>query len=59
MIGLTIYLIGTIVAFIICLRLIHKEQYKSDLQYDMLAPACLLSWIFVGLALWKLRDKIF
>jgi len=59
MIGLTIYLIGAIVAFIICLRLIYKEQYKSNLQYDMLAPSCLLSWIFVVMALWRLRDKIF
>ena len=59
MIETTIYLIGMIIAFIICLRLIYKEQNKTNLQYDMIAPACLLSWIFVGLALWRLRDKIF
>ena len=59
MAGLTIYLIGAIVAFIICLRLIYKEQHKYEIQYDMIAPCCIMSWIFVGLALWKLRDKIF
>ena len=59
MIGTTIYLIGMIVAFIICLRLIYKEQNKTNLQYDMIAPCCIMSWIFVVLALWKLRNKIF
>ena len=60
MIGSILYLIGMIAAFIMCLRLIRKERFEEpNLQYDMLAPACLLSWIFVGLELWKLRDKIF
>ena len=59
MTGLIIYLIGIVFALIISLRLMYKEPIKTDIQYDMLVPACLLSWVFVVLALWKLRNKVF
>jgi len=60
MIG-TIYLIGCFIALLLGIRLLYKEGYNSkekEIQYGMLAPLTLMSWISVFLILWKIRDKL-
>jgi len=52
-----IYLIGMILAFILGIILISKEEKKDDLEYGIMAPLVLLSWISVILILYK-RDKL-
>ena len=52
-----IYLIGVIIAFILGIFLIVKEERKDNLEYSMIAPLMLLSWISVILILWR-RDKL-
>ena len=55
-----IYLIGCFIAFLLGIRLLYKEEHKKEkeIQYGMLAPLTLMSWISVFLILWKLRDKL-
>lgn len=55
---ITFYLIGVLIAFILGCRLIYKEPDKKNLQYGMIVPLTLLSWISVVLILWKLRNKL-
>ena len=52
-----IYIIGVIIAFILGIILISKEKKKDDLEYGMMAPLMLLSWISVILILWR-KDKL-
>ena len=52
-----IYIIGVIIAFILGIILISKEEKKDDLEYGMMAPLMLLSWISVILILWR-KDKL-
>ena len=54
----TFYLIGVLIAFILGCRLIHNEKEKIKVQYGMIAPLALMSWISVVLILWKLRHKL-
>ena len=44
-------------AFILGIILISKEEKKDDLEYGMIAPLMLLSWISVILILWR-KDKL-
>lgn len=61
-----IYLIGCFIALLLGLRLLYKEECRliyskkkeRTLQYEMLAPLTIMSWISVFLILWKLRDKL-
>lgn len=53
------YLIGALIAFILGLRLIHKDKKRIlRYNYDFLCPLAALSWISVVFILWKLRDKL-
>lgn len=52
-----IYIIGVIIALILGIILISKEEKKDDLEYGMMAPLMLLSWISVILILWR-KDKL-
>ena len=52
------YLIGVLIAFILGCRLIYKESNKKNLQYEMIAPLAIMSWVSVILILWKLRHKL-
>ena len=54
----TFYLIGALIAFVLGCKLIYKETDKKNLQYEMIIPLIVLSWISVVLILWKLRDKL-
>ena len=56
MILLIIYNIGAIIALMLGLILLFKEEDKHCLQAGMLAPMTLMSWITVIL-LWKYRNK--
>ena len=57
-----IYLIGSLIALILGCRLLYKEECKliyskekkRTLQYGMLAPLIIMSWISVFLILWKI-----
>lgn len=53
------YIIGVLIAFILGCILIYKEKNKENLQYGMIAPLALLSWISVILILWKFRKFLF
>ena len=53
-----IYFIGLVIAFILGCRLLYKERNKKDIQYDMIAPLTLMSWVSVFLILWKCKDKL-
>jgi hypothetical protein len=55
-----IYLIGCFIAFLLGMRLLYKEERKKEkeIQYGMLAPLTLMSWISVFIILWKIRDKL-
>jgi hypothetical protein len=55
---ITFYLIGAVIALILGCRLLYKETDKKNLQYGMLIPLILMSWISVVLILWKLRHKL-
>ena len=52
-----IYISGVMMAFILGIILISKEEKKDDLEYGMIAPLMLLSWISVILILWR-KDKL-
>ena len=51
---LIFYTIGTIVALILGLYLLYKEEDKQDLQVGMIAPIALMSWISVILIIRKI-----
>ena len=61
-----IYLIGCFIALLLGLRLLYKEECRlifskekeRTLQYGILAPLTLMSWISVFMILWKIRDKL-
>lgn len=53
MLILEIYTIGMVIAFILAIYLFMKEPNNSKLQMDMAAPIALMSWISVGLIVWK------
>lgn len=55
---ITFYMIGVLIAFLLGCRLLYKEKDKKNLQYGMIAPLALMSWISVVLILWKLRYKL-
>ena len=55
---ITFYIIGTVIALMLGYRLLYKEKDKKDLQYEMLIPLTLMSWISVFLILWKLNHKL-
>lgn len=55
----TFYIIGVLIAFILGCILIYKEKNEENLQYGMIAPLALLSWISVILILWKFRKFLF
>ena len=55
---MTFYMIGLIIAFILGLLLVGLEEDKKNLQYGMLAPLALLSWISVGLILYHFRKRL-
>lgn len=57
MILLIIYNIGAIIALILGLILLFKEEDKHYLQVGIIAPMTLLSWITVVLLIWKYRNK--
>ena len=57
MILLIIYNIGAIIALILGLILLFKEEDKHYLQAGMIAPMTLLSWITIVLLVWKYRNK--
>ena len=55
------YIIGVIIAFIMAIILLIKEEKdekdKKTLQHGMIAPIAILSWISVYLMFFKLKDK--
>lgn len=53
MLILEIYTIGMVIAFILAIYLFMKEPNNNKLQMDMAAPIALMSWISVGLIIWK------
>ena len=55
---ITFYMIGVLIAFVLGCRLLYKEKDKKNLQYGMIAPLALMSWLSVAIILWKLRDKL-
>jgi hypothetical protein len=60
MIGI-IYLIGCFIALLLGIRILYKEECNSkekEIQYGMLAPLTLMSWISVFLILWEIRDEL-
>ena len=50
-----IYFVGVIVAFLLGCKLLYNIKNKTNIQYGILAPLSLLSWISVVLILWKLK----
>lgn len=57
---LTFYITGMIVAFILGLVIMIKERKDNpNMQYGMIAAMALLSWITVGLLIWKRKDIFF
>ena len=55
------YIVGVIIAFIMAMILLIKEEKKTKkdktLQHGMVAPIAILSWISVYLMFFKLKDK--
>ena len=52
------YVIGMIVAAIIAVLLLYLEDDKSNLQCGMIGPIAFLSWIFVVIALYHYRKRL-
>ena len=52
------YMIGVLIAFLLGCRLLYKEKNKKNLQYGMIAPLALMSWISVIIILYK-RKRLF
>lgn len=55
---ITFYMIGVLIAFVLGCRLLYNERKRKNLQYGMIIPLALMSWISVFLILWKLRNKL-
>lgn len=53
------YIIGVMIAFIMAIVLLFKEDKKSKekLQYGMIGPIAILSWVSVYLLFFKLKNK--
>lgn len=53
------YIIGVVIAFIMATVLLFKEDKKSKekLQYGMIGPIAILSWVSVYLLFFKLKNK--